>query len=125
MEVVLLSHIVEEKTNVFLSATVKMSVLFCLARFNVHSPSRNPLFSQPCSFSLSDHLLPAHLQNEELNLNMCPEPLHTGGEGTVAICMLLNSVQCKTVSASIQMLSCSGDRVVGKKNNVVLSLKCN
>lgn len=102
-----------------------LSFLFCLVRSDVHSPSRNLLFSQPRSFSLSDHLLPTHSQNEELNLNVCPEPLHTRREGTVAICMLLGSVQCKTASTSIQMLSCSGRRVEGIRNNMILSLKCN
>lgn len=126
MEVALLCHIVEEKTNMFLFATVRMTFLFCLVRFNVHSPSRNPLFSQLCSFCLSDHLLPCFcLQNEGLSLNMCPEPFHTRGEGAVATCLLLNPVQCKTVSTSVQMLSCSRDRVDGKRSNIVPSLKCN
>lgn len=73
--------------------------------FYVRSPSRNPLFTQPCSMSLSDQLLPARLQNKGLSLNMCPEPLHARGEGTVAVCTLLNSVQCKAVFTSVQTLS--------------------
>lgn len=81
--------------------------------------------SPSLALCLSDQLLPARLQNEGLSLNMCPEPLHARGEGTVAACTLLNSVQCKAVFTSVQTLSCSGERVEGKRNNMVLSLKCN
>jgi len=72
--------------------------------------------------SLSDHLLRTCLQNEELSLNMCPEPLHAKGERTGAICVLLNSVQCKAVPTSVWTFSCSGDRVEGKRTLMVLPL---
>lgn len=76
---------------------------------------------------LSDQLFPTCLQNEELSLNTCSEPWHAREEGTVAFCMLLNSVQGKAASTSMWTLSGdkSGDRVEGKRNSTVCSPKCN
>lgn len=83
----------------------------------VCSPSRNSLFTQSCSVPLSDRLLPTHLQNEGLSLNVCPELFCAWREGTVAMsCWIQCSVkQCKAVSTTVQTVSCSRDRVGGKR----------